>query len=139
MNNHRNRRRAQQRHDAECSVVYAFFVLLRWGKCLRDKKKQNFAFTQLHLSHFFSLCTNQTHVFVDVFFCLCTAPLHLFLPLFPPLFLTASSSQGDESGSSEGSNIFASVPRLISFPNGRHRSMAADRNGSCGTGCGWKA
>lgn len=48
---------------------------------------------------------------------------HLFLP--PSLFL----SLGDESGSSEGSKIFASTPRLISFPNGRHGSMAADRNG----------
>lgn len=69
-------------------------------------------------------------------FCLIAVPLHLSLPPFPPLFLTPSLflSLGDESGSSKGSKIFASVACLISFPNGRHGSVAADRNGGRGTG-----
>lgn len=74
---------------------------------------------------------------VGLLFCLNAVPLHLVLPLrsllsssLHPRFCLGVVSQG----SSEGSNIFASVPRLISFPNGRHGSMAGDRNGSCGTG-----
>lgn len=63
--------------------------------------------------------------------CCALPPFTRFL-LSLPLPLSLFLSLGDESGSSKGSKIFASVPRLISFPNGRHGSLAASRNG------GWR-
>lgn len=69
-------------------------------------------------------CTN---LYMSVLICYRCGPLHLFLLSFSSLFL----SSGNESGSSEGSKIFALVRRLISSPNG---SRAAARNGSSGTG-----
>lgn len=66
-------------------------------------------------------------------FCLIAVPFHpLPVSSSPCRSLSLFLSLGDESGSSKGSKIFASVPRLISFPNGRHGSLAASRNG------GWR-
>lgn len=119
MNNHRNRRRAQQRHDAECSVLYAFFVLPRWGKCLCDKKNKKFAFTQLHPSHFFSTVHKS-----NACFCRCVfLSVHCAPPPLPPsvCFLLSSSlhprlrvmSQGAARGLIYLHQYLASFPFLM--------------------------
>lgn len=111
-----------------CLVVYVLFLVFAGETFLHDNKLLH---REPPLPPFFYSVSSACFVSLFFLYLIGMPPSTSSSIHFPALFLTPSLflSVDDESGSSKGSKIFASVPRLISFPNGRYVSMAADRNG----------